>query len=388
MSRNPEYQFIDTDTDKLVSLLVTGYEKITSKTLQPGSPDRLFVQWVANVILQERALNNYTGNQNIPSRAEGQNLDALGELFYDEERPAAQAAVSTERFYISEAQTRTVLVPAGTRVTDTSGTLIWETTSDAYIAIGDTYVDTAIRCQTVGTAGNGYAIGQLSTIVDVYDYYTACSNVTESDGGSDIADDEEYYELMRMSMDGYSTCGALGGYVYHAKKVSTEIEDVVPNSPSPGVVYIYTLMNTGKAAGDEIKKLVLEACGEETARAFTDYVHTGDPEEVSYDIDFTYYIPSESTMSSSDIADAVRSAVDTYIAWQSAKLGRDINPSKLYNLLMGTGIKRVELRKPVFTKLRDGKLVLGRKYEFENTVPQLAQVSDNVSIVNGGFEDE
>lgn len=78
MSRNAEYQFVSTDTAELVSLIVAMYEKITGQTVQPGSPERLFIQWVGNVIVQERVLNNYTGNQNIPCRAEGANLDALG----------------------------------------------------------------------------------------------------------------------------------------------------------------------------------------------------------------------------------------------------------------------------------------------------------------------
>ena len=61
MSRNAEYQFVSTDTAELVSLIVSMYEKITGQTVQPGSPERLFIQWVGNVIVQERVLNNYTG---------------------------------------------------------------------------------------------------------------------------------------------------------------------------------------------------------------------------------------------------------------------------------------------------------------------------------------
>ena len=38
---------------------------------------------------------------------------------------------------------------------------------------------------------------------------------------------------MRASMDSYSTAGPLGGYIYHAKRVSTEIEDVVPQLARP-----------------------------------------------------------------------------------------------------------------------------------------------------------
>ena len=146
MSRNAQYQFVSTDTTALVSSLVAGYEKITGISVQPASPKKLFIQWIADIIIQERVLNNYTGNQNLPSRAEGENLDALGELFYATQRPLAQPAVCNERFYISEIQNTAILIPAGTRVTDASSTLVWETVEDVFVNIGNTY-----ECLLLGT---------------------------------------------------------------------------------------------------------------------------------------------------------------------------------------------------------------------------------------------
>lgn len=136
MSRNPEYQFVDTSVDALVSLLVQGYQQITGEAVYPSSPERVFIQWVASIITHERVLNNYTGNQNIPSRADGENLDALAQLMYLPQRPQAQAAGCMQRFHISEPQLSAILVPAGTRVTSPGG-LIWETVEDVYIDIGE-----------------------------------------------------------------------------------------------------------------------------------------------------------------------------------------------------------------------------------------------------------
>ena len=374
MSRNAEYQFVSTDTTELVSLIVSMYEKITGQTVQPGSPERLFIQWVGNVIVQERVLNNYTGNQNIPSRAEGANLDALGELYGARPRPAAQAAACRMRFSISEAQTTAILIPAGTRVTDASGTLVWATVGGAYIAIGDTSVEVPVRCQTTGTA----AIGQINTLVDLYDYCEGCENLTVSDGGADEATDEEYYTLLRASMDAASTAGPRGSYIYHAKAVSTEISDVAVNSPEPGVVKLYVLMDDGTLATEEIKAAVLSACSADDVRPLTDKVLVEDAETVSYDISITYYTQSGGSKSAADIQAAVNEAVAEYMSWQSAKLGRDINPSYLVGLLMQTGIKRVALTEPEFTVLRDGG---------DGTVPQLAKVG-TVTITSGGYEDE
>ena len=379
MSRNTEYQFVSTDTEGIVSELIARYEELTKSTARPGSPERLFIQWVAGVIIHERVLNNVTANQNIPSRAEGDNLDALGELFLAARRPEATGATCVERFSISAAQTSAVLIPAGTRVRDAGNTLVWETLADAYVPIGETYVDVPIKCQTVGKAGNGYAVGQINTLVDIYDYYAdQCANITASDGGSDRATDDEYYELLRLSMDALSTAGARGSYIYYAKQVSTEIADVLATSPVPGRVVIYVLMNDGTIAGDEIKSAVLAACSADEVRPLTDLVTVEDADTIPYNIDFTYYTTQNSAKSGTEIAAAVQEAVNKYVLWQHEKLGRDINPSQLVWLLMQTGIKRVEMREPVFTSLRDGS---------GTEAPQIAALG-TVTITNGGYEDE
>ena len=77
---NNEYQFVSTDSASLIASLTTAYEKLTGRTLLPSDPDKLFLSWVADVIIHERVSQNYIGNQNIPSRAEGENLDARGEF--------------------------------------------------------------------------------------------------------------------------------------------------------------------------------------------------------------------------------------------------------------------------------------------------------------------
>ena len=378
MNRSTEYPFISTDTGAVVVLLTAIYEQITETAVHPASPEKQFIQWVANVIVQERVLNNYTGNQNLPSRAEGENLDALAELFLARARPAAKAAVCQMRFTISEAQATAILIPAGTRVTGAGGVLTWETAEDVYVPIGETSAEVQARCQTAGTAGNGYAAGQINTLVDLYDYYTEYANITQSDRGADEATDEEFYELMRASMDAYSCAGARGSYEYFAKQVSTEIADVVANSPTPGVVKLYVLMDGGELAGEEIKKAVLAACSADEVRPLTDQVFVEDAELVGYDVSFTYYTQSGSGKSAADIQAAVEDAVARYNAWQCARLGRDINPSHLIGLLMQTGIKRVELTAPAFTVLRDGA---------DKAAPQVARAG-TVTITNGGYEDE
>lgn len=170
---------------------------------------------------------------------------------------------------------------------------------------------------------------------------------------------------------------ARGGYEYFAKQVSTEIADVIANSPEPGVVKLYVLMQDGSLAGEEIKAAVLAACNASEVRPLTDLVSVEDAEQVEYNVTFTYYTQTGTAKPAADIRQAVDVAVEGYTSWQSGRLGRDINPDELRERLYHTGVKRIELTEPVFTRLRNDS----------KTAPQVAKLG-TVSITNGGYEDE
>jgi len=459
--RGTEYEFVPADGGALLTQLINKYEELTGRTLLPADPDRLFLCWVADVLIAERVNQNYVGNQNIPSRAEGANLDALGRWIFNLPRNPAQPAKCTVRFTISAAQSTAIPIPVGTRVTDISQELVWETTKDALIPIGSTYVDVMVQCQTAGAAGNGYLAGQINTLIDVDNvlYFASCANTAESDGGADTESDDAYYARMRLVLDSYSTAGAAGSYIFHAMSVTDRISDVKVINPKTnrtavlpvatdennakcaflggdqldtaslivkahgasvaaeittdytvtytdgllkigivsggalastsqidvsvlqirgGHVNIYALMDDGTMAGETIKNAIAAACNADTVRPLTDYVHVMDPATVGYNVNVTYYIASDSQIPLVDIETAVSNAVSQYIEWQSAKLGRDINPSKLWQLLMQTGIKRAVITSPIFTALKDGS---------DGSAPELA-VFGTATVTNGGYEDE
>lgn len=380
MGRNVSYEFVSTDSDELVSAIIAVYEELTGISVRPSSPEKLFIQWVANILVLERTHINRAGNSNIPSRAEGSDLDALGETIFDLARPEPGPSVVRVRFYLSEAQNFNILIPAGTRVTDAGWTLYWSTDKDTYIYAGEGFADIPCTCETSGTVGNGYELGQINTIVDVFEYYSRCENVTVSDGGTDAATDDEYYGLMVQSLNKWSTAGARGGYIYYARQVSTEIADVIVKQPDAGLVYIYALMDDGTLATEEIKREILKACSADDVRPLTDCVSVHDGEPVPYNVRFTYYTARDTAKNVSQMEKDVQAAVDSYIAWQSARFGRDINPDKLRSYLLEAGVKRIVLDEPEFTILRSGD-------SEDYAAPQIAAVGE-IEIRNGGYEDE
>ncbi len=373
------YMFASTDGAELLSALVASYEKLTGRTLLPADPDRIFISWVAAIICEERVRQNYIGNQNIPSRSGGADLDALGEWIYSFRRPSATAARCTVQFNISEPQETSILIPKGTRVSG-GGTLIFSTIEDKYIDIGMTSAQVEVCCEESGKIGNDYLPGQINTLIDVdyVLYYKSCENINTSFGGSDEPDDKEYFSLMRSSLGAYSVAGPEGAYVHLAKSASNDIADVKALNDGPGRVAIYALMKNGTPAQAEMKEAIIKACSPDDKRPMTDFVVSKDPETVEYDLSFKYFIPGDAEASASDIENAVNAAVNEYISWQSAKMGRDINPTELIYLVKKAGIKRVEVESPVFTKLNDGT---------GGTVPQVAKLV-NINIANGGYEDE
>lgn len=377
-----DYKFVDTDSEKIVSLLVENYERLTGRTLLPADPDKIFISWVAQLIVQERALLNFAAGQNIPSRAMGENLDALGEFIYNVKRPQAQPAEVDVRFEISAAQSSAVAIPKGTKITDKSQKLVWETVKDTAVPIGAKYAMTRAVCQTAGEIGNGFLEGQINTIIDVDNvpFFKAVSNISTSSGGTETADDNTYFDLMRQSLEAYSTAGPKGAYEYHAKAVSTAIVDVCAINPidKPGHVEIYAIMDDGSIADSGTKRDILEACNDDKVRPLTDMVEVCDPEEVTFDIDLTFYVDQNTQKSIGNIQTAVNAAVTEFAAWQTAKIGRDINPTQLMWLLRNSGIKRAEIKKPVFTSLRDGS---------NRLTPQVAK-RGTVTITFGGYEDE
>ena len=373
----PDIEFVETDTEtienSLIALWELKYEKMTGKKkkVYPASPERLYIAYTAAIIVQQRIIINETAKKNVPRYANGKYLDSLGELFKDTFRLPEARATAIFRFHISEPQPQSVIVPQGTRI-NFDGEIVFSTTEELEIHAGDTYGDVLGECQTAGIVGNNIATGQIKEIMDTYDFYWKVENITRTAGGADKESDQSYYERLRESMEGFSTAGPVGGYIYHVKSVSTAIADVTATSPEPGLVDIRVLLNGGEMPTEATMQEIQDALNASTVRPLTDRVIVSKPEEVPFSVDVTIYLPRYSQTSSTIIERDARSAVAAYIKWQTEKMGRDINPSRLHNFLMEAGLKRAEIRKPDFTVVP------------ETSVARLT----GETVLNGGTEDE
>ena len=284
----PDISFVETDTEAIVNALIQSYEKFTGRTLYPADPARLFILWVADIIVQERVNIDFSAKQNVPRYAEGEYLDSLAELFKDTYRLEPEKAKTTLRYTLSIKLDTATVIPAGTRATP-DGDVVFATLQDLTIPAGQLSGDVAAECTQAGEIGNGFVPGQIKQAVDVFPYFQSVSNTTESAGGADEESDAAFYERLRESVETYSTAGPMGGYEYFAKSASALIADVKATSPEPGEVDVRVLLAGGELPEEEILKEVSEILNADTVRPLTDHVTVKAPETVAYNIDVTYY---------------------------------------------------------------------------------------------------
>ncbi len=343
-----DVKFIQDDPLFYEQELVKQYETLTGRTLYPADPERLILNLQTYALALINNNINYTGRQNLLAYASGQFLDALAEL-YNIKRLPAQPAKTILRFSIDEPLGFDVVIPAGTRVS--AGEIVFKTTEEAKIQTGKTYVDIPAECETAGTIGNGFSIGQINQLLDHLPYITKVENIVMSMYGLDAEDDERFRERIRLSIERFSNAGSREAYIYHTKTAHQLIDDVKVYSPSPGVVKVLFLLQDGELPNTEMIDLVKKYLSDEKVRPLTDQVIVSAPQTVSYAINLEYYIHRKDEAKVSYIQQNIEKAIQDFILWTGSKIGRDILPEELVKRVKEAGAYRVRVISPVYTQI-------------------------------------
>lgn len=364
--------FLETDAETIRSQIITGFEKASGDTLAAGDPRRLFLLSIADVIIQQRTAINLAAQQNLLSYAQGGYLDALGQLLAVE-RMAESKAVTTIEFTLSQALGSVYTIPAGTQVTN--GVVTFETDEDLLIPIGETMGEVSASCTVAGPVGNDYLAGQINTIVTPMTFVSGAQNTTITTGGADAESDPDFADRIRLAPNSFSVAGPEKAYVYHAKSVSPAIIDVKVDSPTPGEVDVYVLLTDGTLPTEDTLEQIEAHLSDEDIRPLTDYVVVKAPTASNYEIELHYWISQEDSSKAAQIQADVEAAVEQYRLWQQTKIGRDITPGKLLQLVFAAGASRVD----------DSKMKPAAWKKLE--AMQVAQCT-KVNVVYEGYKDE
>lgn len=349
-----DIQFVEVDAAKINNEIISSFEKELGTTLYPGDERRIFLNQAGQTIVGLKNYINETAKQNLLRYASGDVLDAIGERT-DTGRNPAQRAKTTVRFILSAAQTGDITVPKGTRVTP-DGKLYFATTSVLLIKSGELYGDVEAESTEGGEKYNNFAPGQIKTIVDPIPFVASAANTDTSSHGSDVESDDSFRERIREAPSMFSTAGTADGYIYWAKTADVDIEDVSVTAPGAGEVKIIVLMKNGELPSQAVLDAVAASCSDKRRRPLTDHVTVSAPSVVNYNIELKYYISKVMASEEVNIKNAVNEAVDQYNRWQSEKLGREINPDYLRQLMLNAGSYKIELKAPEYTTLTNDEV--------------------------------
>lgn len=166
-------------------------------------------------------------------------------------------------------------------------------------------------------------------------------------------EDPEFRYRIQLSLEGLSTAGPEGAYIYHSLSASGQVLDASAISPTPGQVLVTVLSRIGNGvASPELQATVYAAINAEAVRPLTDYVQVQSATITQYAIEATLYFyagPDREVV----LANA-QAAAEAYAAAQH-RLGRDVTLSGIYAALHQPGVQRVELTSPA------ASIVVGRQ---------------------------
>lgn len=354
------FDYVETDAAVIYNAVLKALMENVGEPLYPGDERRMFGDALTAVLISLYSEFNDKMKQRTLQYARGVVLDALGAR-YGVERADPAPASAIFRFSVQAAQSGNIIIPAGTRVT-TDGSVYFATDAVAVLDAGELYVDVPGTCQEGGSAYNGYAVGTITTLVDLIPYIAGVSNTTISSGGDDgepytTEGDNRLRERIRLAPSTLSTAGPESAYRYYALTADADIISVEIDCPEdePNTVNIYPLMKGGALPDEETLQKVEAACSAATVRPMTDTVSAIAPTAVNYTINLTYYCTQDNLAATIETVEGEGGALDQYIAWQGQALGRDINPDQLRRFILapseGVGAIRLDVTAPTFQAL-------------------------------------
>lgn len=390
-SHLPDVSFTEMDASKVEETAIRTFEYFRGQAIFPGDPRRIMLTTLSALLVQILAEIDDTGKRNLLRYAGEDDLPHLGALL-DTSRLGVEHAETEMVFTIAEPRDYAVAIPLGTRVTPRDKQIYFATVEAGEIIAGETTVTLTAKALAAGAEANGLIPGQINLIVDHFEHAITTVNTRTSSGGADVEDLETYRARIHLAPERFACAGPRLAYKYFALSARPGLADVEPYSPhdEPGNVYVYILLASGQipdADGPEIAD-VFAALSAEKVRPLTDHVFVLPPEALDYDYRVTYYLYGAQAGYESSLDTAVRAAVASYEAYQTGKIGRDINPDELRSVCRGAGVKRI-VPERVYRD-SDGTIIRTEPMDFlrllDNQVARIPATADRV--VFGGFEDE
>lgn len=156
--------------------------------------------------------------------------------------------------------------------------------------------------------------------------------------------DADFRGRVQLALEGFSTAGPTGAYLYHARSASGDVLDASVISPSPGDVLVTVLGRAGNGApAPELVALVAATLNDERVRPLCDSVAVQAASITDYEV------AASLTMFAGPDPEIARAAAEAAVRAYAAechRLGRAVRRSGLYRALHQPGVEAVDLTMP------------------------------------------
>lgn len=159
-----------------------------------------------------------------------------------------------------------------------------------------------------------------------------------------LEDDARFRSRVQLALEGFTTAGPRGSYVFWGLSASPQVKDIGVESPTPGQVLITVLGTEGDGTPAVAVLTAVEAqLNDEDVRPLTDQVVVQAATIVPYDLgaSLTLYEGPDAEV----VRQAAEDAVTAYVT-EHHRLGHDITISGLHAALHQPGVQKVTLTSP------------------------------------------
>ncbi|MEX0319448.1 MAG: baseplate J/gp47 family protein [Ruegeria sp.] len=157
--------------------------------------------------------------------------------------------------------------------------------------------------------------------------------------------DEAFRQRTQLSLEGHTTAGPRGSYIFWALSASGEVKDVSVERPVPGQVVVTVLSHADDGTPSSgLLNTVETALNDEDIRPLCDTVVVQAVTVVPYEVEAVltlYEGPGEA-----EVLAAAEAALEAYIEAHH-RIGHDITLSGLFAALHQPGVQNVQISKPV-----------------------------------------
>lgn len=156
--------------------------------------------------------------------------------------------------------------------------------------------------------------------------------------------DADLRRRTQLALEGYSTAGPSGAYIFHSLSADGAVLDASATSPDPGQVLVAVLARTGDGtAGSELLAKVSAALNDDSVRPLCDTVTVQSAEIVEYAIEAELFFNSGPDQAA--VLATAQAAAQAYAEAQH-RIGLPVTLSGIYAALHQPGVARVDLTSP------------------------------------------